>query len=190
MMNAHAAVVAWLLSAINAWGAAPLPQTEAAHAEEVRGRTADAIMAVAYDAEEPPVYQGHYGRARTALLLASIESLESRFLERILNGHCRPDECDSGHAVSGLQIHMGRYGIRLIGDKAAQCLVPMADCYRAAELVDDWVLAERIGIHIYRTNPSQYSTVLPALRQATAWVAKNAPPALDDDVLQEQLAER
>jgi hypothetical protein len=180
-MSAGAAILAWVLLAVNNWGAKPLPPEEQ-RVDEVRQRAAESIYQVAYDVDEAPVYRGAYGRARTALLLTSIEGLETRFAEHILYGHCRPDECDSGHAVSGLQIHLGRYGIRLVDDKAAQCVTPMAKCYQAYELVDDWDLAHRVGLHIYRTNPRQYSTLLPALRQANEWMAKNPPPATDEQV--------
>jgi hypothetical protein len=192
-MSPHAAVVAWLLMAINAWGASPAPAGEST--DEVRQHAAESIVAVAYDAYEPPVYQGAHGRARTAVLLASISGLESRFAENVIAGHCYSWQCDSHNGVAQatglMQVHAGRYGVRLVGDGAALCATFGADCYLAQELVANVSLQVRAGLHIYRTQgPRAYTTGLAAIRQANEWVATHAPPAADVDVMQEQLAER
>jgi len=183
-MSASAAIVAWLMVAINTWAWAPVPASQAARAAETRARAADSIVAVAYDVDEPPVTHGAWARARTALLLASIESLESRFLERVLNGHCAKPECDNGAAWSGFQIHLGRHGLRLTGDgKATQCFIRAADCFGAQELTDDWTLAAKAGLHIYRTEPRQYSTLAPATQQAKEWLRAHPVPVEDAEVM-------
>jgi hypothetical protein len=185
-MSAAAFITAWLLTAISAWGAAPIPPSQQPRVDEVRSRVADSIIAVAYDADEAPLYQGSHGRARTALLLASIEALESRFLERILSGHCIKPECDNGRAWSGFQIHLGPYGLRFVsGGKAAQCLVKAPECFGAQELTDDWVLQARAGLAIYRTNPRQFSTWASAVSQSNTWYGAHAAPVTDDEVIGE-----
>jgi hypothetical protein len=182
-MSAGAAILAWVLMAVNAWGAKPIPQDEVARVDEVRQRAAESIYQVSYDVDEVPLFQGNHGRARTALLLTSIEALESRFLNRILTGHCIKPECDNGRAWSGFQIHLGPHGLRFLpGGKAAQCFVRSPECFGAQELTDDWSLQTRAGLAIYRTNPRQFSTWLEANSQANAWYAKNPPPATDEQV--------
>lgn len=179
-MTALSQITAWLLLAIEAWAAVPRQP----NADEIHERVAEAIVAVAYDQAEPPVYQGDYGRARTALLLASIAGLETRYLERVITGHCVPGECDNGHAFGMLQQHVGRFGVRLVGGRAALCFVAASDCYSAMELVDDLTLQVRVGLHVYRTQGVRaYTPGLKAQAQANLWIVAHAPPATDVEVM-------
>jgi hypothetical protein len=177
-------IAAWLLVAITAWGAAPIPAAEAAHTAEVRRAIAEDFVAVAYATDEPPIYAGSTGRAVTALNLVSIAALESRFLERILLGHCHPGECDGGKAVGMMQVHPGPYGLHLSSDgKAAQCRATSLYCIDAQEIVADWTLQIRAGLHILRTQGwSAFSPSAAAREQAAEWLAKHPPPLNDAEV--------
>jgi hypothetical protein len=188
-MTAAALITAWLLVAIQAWGSAPIPPSQQPRVDEVRSRVADSIIAVAYDADEAPLYQGSHGRARTALLLASIAALESRYAENVITGHCYEWQCDRHGGVvqaTGLmQIHAGSYGIRLVGDRAALCGRAAVDCYTAFDLLDSLTVQVRVGVHIYRTNPRQFSTWASAVSQANGWCGAHAAPVTDDEVIGE-----
>lgn len=183
-MSAFAAVLAWILTAVQAWGANPIPMSERFIADEVRERVAESIVQVAYDADEPPVSSGPFARARTALLLTSIFALETRFVARVITGHCTKPECDNGSAWGLPQLHVGRFGFRLVGDGFAYCLRRSADCYSANELVDDWALQVKAGLHIYRTQGLRaYSTGPAATTQAKTWMASHPPPVSDAEVM-------
>lgn len=179
-MSAIETISAWLLSAITAWGAVPKPE----HADEIHQRIADSITQVAFDPEEPPIYKGDHGRAWTALVLASIGAEETRFAENVLTGHCKRSQCDNGHATSAWQIHTGRFGVRLLGDKYEQCRTYAGDCYRPEELIANWSIAARVGLHVYRTQgPTAYTTGLKAISQASAWMHAHPAPLKDDEVM-------
>jgi hypothetical protein len=182
-MSAGAAILAWVLLAVNAWGARPIPPEERVGADEVRQRAAEAIVDVAYDVDEEPIFRGDYGRARTALWMVSTGGEESRFLARILNGHCRPGECDRGLATGAMQVHLGPHGMRVLGDREAWCGSVADDCWTKADLVDDWSLQFRAGLHTYRTlGPRAFTRWQRASAEAAAWYARNPPPATDEQV--------
>jgi len=183
-MSASAAILAWVLMAVNAWGAKPLPPEEQ-RVDEVRQRAAESIYQVAYDADEAPIFRGNYGRARTALWMVSNAGEESRFLERIITGRCRPGECDHGAATGMLQVHLGPFGMRLVGDREAWCGRRAVDCWTRDDLLNDWSLQVRAALHVYRT-PGQseraWTRWQKARDDAAAWYAKNPPPATDEQV--------
>jgi hypothetical protein len=182
MMSAAAAVLAWVLLAVNSWGASPAPAGE--RTEEVRQRAAESIFGVAYDADEPPLFQGNLGRARTALLLVSLGGEESRFQEHILSGRCKPSECDHGLATGMLQVHLGPHGLRFLGDKASQCNAKAIDCWTKDDLVNDWSLQPRTALHVYRTQgPMAFTKWQRASADAVKWYVQHPPPATDEMVM-------
>lgn len=184
-MSAAAAILAWVLKAVVAWGASPVPAEERARAEEVRQRVAESVYRVAYDDDEPPIYRGAFGRARTALWMVSIGGEESRFLERILTGHCRPRECDHGVATGAMQVHLGPHGMQLLELTERLCGRADRDCYTRDDLFDDWSLQFRAAIHVYRTSgqgPMAWTRWQRASADAAAWYARNPPPATDEQV--------
>lgn len=73
---------------------------------------AKSISEVALDENEAPLFPGEDGRARTALLLASIASLESTYTRLIVEGSALGDH---GAAWCMMQVHPSG-GIVLIGD--------------------------------------------------------------------------
>jgi hypothetical protein len=65
-------VTTWLVGAMIAW-VPPLHDSDRVRYESI----AKDLVAVAFDAQEQPVFTGDGGRAKTALLMASIASVES-----------------------------------------------------------------------------------------------------------------
>ena len=123
---------AYLLSAMTSW--VPLEQHryyETAAETDARYRAiAQDIAVVALDPEEAPLFAGDDGRAKTALLLASVASFESTF-----NG--KVDDCrvsgDAGKAHGLWQTHASkaqvcadrlaaaRIALRMVRDSFTQC---------------------------------------------------------------------
>jgi hypothetical protein len=209
-MIAKAKVVAWLLAAVNAWGASPIPIDERDTAADTRAAVASDMASVAYDSDEPSLYPREVaGRAHTALLETSIAALESRFRADIISGHCKSFECDPQRnaktgkiepmAVGLLQIHAGLFGIRLVGAKAVRCDRRGEDCLTAFDLARDEVAQIRVGLHLLRTQGLAGFTgegtvegpVSAARRQqADDWLAKHPAPATDAEVMAEGIAQR
>lgn len=97
----HNAILSWLVSAMLAW-------TSTDHRPEHRAtveRAAREIVDIAYSPSEPPIFAGESGRAKTALLLAAIGTLESGWREDVQAGRCRANECDHGLAKCWMQVH-------------------------------------------------------------------------------------
>lgn len=181
-------LVSWLLLAINAWGSSPVPASEREHVATVRQRVAESAAAVAYDVDEAPYYEGPNGRAITAINLVSMASLETRFEERIILGHCRTwaplHECDSGKATGLLQVHLGNHGMRLIGGKEEQCARDAPDCLTKADLNGDETAQLRFGLHVLRTQGwKAWPKHLDARAQAAEWMRKHPPPLTDAQVM-------
>jgi hypothetical protein len=180
------AIVAWLLLAINAWGASPIPAKERDQVAAYRQRAAEEFAAVAYDPDEPPLYRGAYARALTALDTVSIASLESRIQERIARGDCRRWECDhndkgSATAVGLMQAHPGEHGLRFLpAGKAERCGRDAADCWKIDELAASDREQIRAGVRILRTQGyGAFARSGDARAQAVEWLAKHPPPVAD-----------
>lgn len=189
-MTAFVKIVGWLLLAVQAWGA-PVRKDARAEADADRMQIALDIASVVYDPAEPPLYRGPDGRARTGMLLASIGALETRFVERIVRGHCHPHECDGGLAVGLLQIHAGPFGIAYRGTGAMQCTAKSDECLSAADLARSVPDQVRMGLHILRTQGlsgftgegAEEGPAATARRaQAEGWVKAHPPPVLDGAV--------
>lgn len=84
-------LAAWLLGAMVTWSP---PAVHREGAEEARARyesIADDIAFVSLDPDEPPVFEGTSGRAKTALLVAAIASYESGYRKDVDTGQVRGD---------------------------------------------------------------------------------------------------
>ena len=66
-------IIPWLVAAMFAW--APARQSERARYTEI----ASDLVTVVYDSDESPLFAGDGGRARTALVLASIRRTNRPF---------------------------------------------------------------------------------------------------------------
>lgn len=113
-------VVSWLTATMIA--AAPLSrfspgrvnQSAVESAEDATARygdLAEAVARVAYDPDEPPLFAGPHGRAKTALLLLSVAYHESGFRRDVGTGELRGDH---GRSCSYFQFNIGT-GTNLAG---------------------------------------------------------------------------
>jgi hypothetical protein len=101
------ALTAYLIVAMTSWmpvhnhAARETPEQTLARYEAI----ATDIATIALDPSEPSLFQGDDGRVKTALLLLSVAFWESAFRGDVDAGHCKPHECDNGHAYSLWQLH-------------------------------------------------------------------------------------
>lgn len=98
----------WLLSAMKSWTPLEKHLIHKETLEEVAERyesIANDAVAVAFDSEEKPIFDGPYARQRTALQMLAIARYESDYVRRIDEGNCRPNECDHGLAACIMQVH-------------------------------------------------------------------------------------
>lgn len=79
-------VTTWLVGAMVAW-VPPLHDADRVRYESI----AHDVVAVAFDAQEQPAFTGVDGRARTALLMASIASFESGYRADVDDGRVTGD---------------------------------------------------------------------------------------------------
>ena len=91
-------IITWLVAAMFAW--TPAKESDRARYTEI----ASDLAAVVYDPEEKPLYPGEDGRAKTALLLASIAAHESTFRVDVEDGRARGD---GGTSWCFMQLHIG-----------------------------------------------------------------------------------
>jgi len=163
-----------------------------------RFEVAQEIADVAYANEEPPLYRGEYGRARTAALLASVFIFESRLSPRIRAGHCGPQECDSGRAVGVAQLWPGKHGMRLTSTGYRYCTADenVSFCDGPADLVAHEAKAVRYALRILRARGLSsylgegFDGPATKLRRDTAarWMAERQPPLTDAEVARAELA--
>jgi len=133
------AVVAWLVAAQFAWQPAPATQRE--HYEAI----AQDIATIAYDPDEAPLFRGPRGRARTALLLDAVASLESQYRADIDDGRKR----GSLGEVCVLQVLLPspRHRVVLKGDTYAYSL---DEGWSYADLIDDRQKCIRVALRKMR----------------------------------------
>ena len=79
-------VTTWLVGAMIAW-VPPLHDADRVRYESI----ARDMVAVAYDDQEAPLFAGADGRAKTALLMASIASFESQYRADVDDGRVTGD---------------------------------------------------------------------------------------------------
>lgn len=103
-------LAAYLYAAMTAWS--PLAQHHYAEGEPVTVARyqdiAESIASVALDPAEPPVFAGDDGRARTAVLLAAIASLESGGFRSDVAWCSASGLGDHGHAAGLWQSHRSK----------------------------------------------------------------------------------
>jgi hypothetical protein len=120
-------IINWLVAAMFAW--TPAHEADRARFTEI----ASDLVAVVYDPAEQPLFPGEDGRAKTALLLASIAAHESTFREDVENGKARGD---GGNSWCFMQLHIGS-GKTVEG-------------WTGADLTSDRRLCFRAGLHVAR----------------------------------------
>src|SRR5271170_6856954 len=114
-------IITWLVAAMFAW--TPAKEADRARYTEI----ASDLAAVVYDPEEKPLYPGEDGRAKTALLLASIAAHESTFRPDVEDGRARGD---GGSSWCFMQVHIGA-GKTLEGWSGADVTADRKLCFRA-----------------------------------------------------------
>ena len=192
--------VRWLLDFFAAH-ATPLPKcaTEHCTAEEqanrddvmaVRLEIARAASGVAYDTSEAPLFRGKYGRAMTALRLASIDVHETGLQPKFVRS-CHADR--GGEACGVGQVHPGAFGLRLVDGKILLCPSEGEDCFKGPDLLEDAVLMQRMMLHILRTGGLGLYTgegsvegeaSLTIREWEAGWYRSHPAPATDIDVLE------
>src|ERR1700722_15641150 len=114
-------IITWLVAAMFAWTPAREPD-RARYTEIARD-----LAAVVYDPAEAPLYDGSDGRAKTALLLASIAAHESTFRKDVEDGRARGD---GGTSWCFMQLHIGS-GKTLEGGGGEDVTSDRQRCFRA-----------------------------------------------------------
>jgi hypothetical protein len=171
----HATLVAWLVSAILSW--TPMEGKSQERIDQLTSIAED-IVDVVYD--EKPAFHGPHALAHTALLLASIGSLETRFISRIQRGECKHGECDGGQAYCYLQIHTNA-GLELLESNPRE-VVGSPGGITGADLLADPRLCMHVGLHMLRYSLRAYSTGDKAFAQARDYLTLHPAPIADADV--------
>jgi hypothetical protein len=121
-------IIAWLVTAMMAW--APARESERARYTQI----ASDLAAVVYDNAEQPLFRGDDGRAKTALILASIAAHESTFRQDVDDGRKRGD---SGNSWCLMQMHVG-LGKTVEGWTGQDLVNDRRKCFAAALHIAQW----------------------------------------------------
>jgi hypothetical protein len=115
-------VTLWLVGAMIAWVPTRTPADEARYASIARD-----LATVVLDPTEEPAFTGEDGRARTALLLASIASWESGYRADVDDGRVKGDH---GTSVCLMQVRV--FGKTKEGWTAKDLTEDRQKCFRVA----------------------------------------------------------
>jgi len=114
----------WLVSAMLSWSP-PIKLTET---EQSRYQAiARDVAAVAFDSNEKPLFDGEDGRAKTALLMASIASFESGFRADVDDGRVKGD-----HGTSWCLMQIRVIGKTRDGWLGEDLVKDRSKCFRVA----------------------------------------------------------
>jgi hypothetical protein len=156
-------LVSYLVTAMKTWSPEHLmPHKDVSHYQSI----AEDFKAVATDPAEKSLFEGADGRAKTALLFASIAFMESSYWPSIDDGTCNglhPEKteeldllkkagmgCDGKNAWSIMQIHVGK-GIWLTVDGFTS-MGGTGPAITGPDLIKDRRLAIRVALHILRSS--------------------------------------
>jgi hypothetical protein len=169
----QATLVSWLVAAMLSWTP---NQGKSEERTALLQSIAEDIVSVVYD--DAPIFRGRYAHAHTALLVASVGALESRFEPRIQQGHCRKGECDGGHAYCYMQIHpeAGMTGAELIASQRTCFQVGLLMIRRALRLSGGKNLRAYTG-ETGEDAPSSSAR----MKLARDFLAAHPPPVADAD---------
>jgi hypothetical protein len=117
-----ALVTSWLVGAMLSW-VPPLHDTDRSRYEAI----AHDLASVAFDQNEEPAFVGPAGRAKTALLMASIASFESQFRADVDDGRTIGDH---GHSYCLMQVQV--IGKTAEGWTGHDLVTDRKKCFRAA----------------------------------------------------------
>jgi hypothetical protein len=168
----QATLVSWLVAAMLSWTP---NQGKSEERVALLQSIADDIVSVVY--ADAPVFRGRYARAHTALLVAAVGALESRFDPRIQQGKCRKGECDHGRAYCFMQIHPeGMSGEELIASQRKCFEVGLSMIRRALRLSGGRNIRSYTGETGEEAPGSEARMSL-----ARNFLATHPPPAADED---------
>ena len=171
-------LIQYIFIAILSWvpirNLTPYGETE----DEARARlhsVAEDIVTIAMDKSEPSVFARADGRVKTALLQASIASMETGFQKFVDTGDCnqanyradRRGNCDGGHAFSLWQIHVFGGGYLLLEDGTLGSVMYSPSVAQAhpewiikgADLVSDRKKAIRVAQRSERASLNQFHSL-------------------------------
>lgn len=141
----HPKLVLWLVTAMLRW-TLPEAQHEAHRARyEV---IAENIVEVAFDSEEPPLFKGRDGRAKSAVTIAAVASLESFFSEHVERG----EDGYRGHNAKSwcyMQVNVNGGRIAMRGPELAWVTSDKPG-WSGPDLAGDQQKCFRAGLHILR----------------------------------------
>jgi hypothetical protein len=174
------------------------------------GEIAEAILSVAYDPSEPPLFGGRNGRARTAAVLLSVARMESGFRRDVDLNLGKLARGDGGRSWCLMQVQLGspmngktKTRILFEGDGVSFTSDPGLG-FGGEDLIADRRVCVRTGLRMMRRSFSACSrlNVLDKLsayttgscqsgqresrarvRLAIDWVSQDAPPMSDSEVL-------
>ncbi len=115
-------VTTWLVGAMLSW-VPPLHDSDRVRYEAI----ARDLVAVAYDDAEAPIFSGEGGRAKTALLMASIASFESGFRADVDDGRTTGDH---GRSYCLMQVQV--FGRTAEGWTGHDLVADRKKCFHAA----------------------------------------------------------
>jgi hypothetical protein len=195
-MSPHALIVVWVFSALTSWTLTPKDPGSMGVMEQARRTVTQEVIDVAYDPTEAPLFKGPDGRARTAILLGVIATLETRLAAHVRQGRCKTGECDpngsGGHDAVGLmQIHVGEDGILLTQKGYRRCSRRDASCLHESDLIRHEEVAIRLALHMVRQSglasycgePVEGPVTQRRKNVLEAWLTKHPAPVADDAYL-------
>lgn len=165
------ALVIWLSSMMMKWSPIihhtrshiPEAQESQEQGEKRYRENAEAIIRVAYDPNEKPLFWGPYARARTAVLIASIAYFESGFRRDVDTGIGKYARGDGGRSHCPMQIQTG-----VCTKSNCKGTVPDTDpvvsTWTGKDLTDDRNKCYRAGLHVLRRAMSACASLPPESR--------------------------
>lgn len=189
----QAKLLLWLVAAMLSW-TIPAARHDIER-ERYEGIAKDAV-AVAFDAEEKPIYAGALARTKTALMLLAIASYESGFRRDVDDGTVRGD---GGRSWCLMQVNLGHNRVLLTED--GYTYSQDATGWSGKDLVEDRQRCFRVGLHLMRAshkacgNLSAYTSgrcskkepkAIARASRATAWFNKGEGVEWNDAEVSEQ----
>lgn len=172
---------------------------------------ANTLISVVYDPQEPPIFSGKYGRARTLALILSVAYFESGFRKDVDLGIGPLARGDSGRSWCMMQIMLGKPEANgnsrtriLLNGHAYKMTSNPNEGWGGNELVTDRTKCFRIGLNLIRKSFLSCTQIpiedrlsvygagkclvnwAPSryrVRKAQDWLTNDKPPLVDREVM-------
>lgn len=151
-----AALIAWVLSVINFLsppGRTHYTKEAQETLDEAKNRhalIAEAIVDVAFDESEAPLYGGRRGRHNTALTMVSVAFNESGFRRDVDLGLGRLGRGDYGRSWCMMQLNLGKKIVEKGGKRVEDSAELTSDGWSGVDLVADRRKCFKAGLHAMR----------------------------------------